>query len=87
MKDNVENNIFKRADLLGISVYDLIKNYVFIFDSETWFYGVALKTDIDEYMISHDGYSDSMILVDLEKSIDNLQVLNYRFLEEILENR
>lgn len=79
------DNIFKRADLLGISVYDLITNYVFVFDAETWFYGVALKEDIDEYMITHDGYSDSMILVDLEKSIDNLQVLNYHFLEEILE--
>ena len=79
------DNIFKRADLLGISVYDLITNYVFVFDAETWFYGVALKEDVDEYMITHDGYSDSMILVDLEKSIDNLQVLNYHFLEEILE--
>lgn len=79
------DNIFKRADLLGISVYDLITNYVFVFDAETWFYGVALKEDIDEYMITHDGYSDSMILVDLEKSIDNLQVLNCHFLEEILE--
>lgn len=79
------NNIFKRADLLGISVYDLITNYVFIFDAETWFYGVALKEDVDKYMITHDGYSDSMILVDLAKSIDNLQVLNYHFLEEILE--
>ena len=79
------NDVFKRADLLGISVYDLITNYVFIFDAETWFYGVALKEDVDQYMITHDGYSDSMILVDLGKSIDNLQVLNYQFLEEILK--
>lgn len=79
------NNIFQRADLLGISVYDLITNYVFIFDSETWFYGVALKEDIDKYMITHDGYSDSIILVDLSESTDNLQVLTYGFLEKILE--
>lgn len=79
------NDIFKRADLLGISVYDLITNYVFIFDAESWFYGVASKEDIDKYLIAHDGYSDSIIIVDLLKSIDSLQVLNYHFLEEVLE--
>lgn len=79
------NNIFKRADLLGISVYELINNYVFIFDAESWFYGVASKEDIDSYLISHNGYSDSMIIVDLSESIDNLQVLTYNFLEKILE--
>lgn len=78
-------DIYKRADLLGISVYELINNYVFIFDAESWFYGVASKEDIDDYLISHDGYSDSMIIVDLSKSIDSLQVLTYNFLEEILE--
>lgn len=78
-------DIYKRADLLGISVYELINNYVFIFDAESWFYGVASKKDIDSYLISHDGYSDSMIIVDLSKSIDNLQVLTYDFLEKILE--
>lgn len=79
------NNIFKRADLLGISVYELINNYVFIFDAESWFYGVASKEDIDSYLISHNDYSDSMIIVDLSESIDNLQVLTYNFLEKILE--
>lgn len=79
------NNIFKRADLLGISVYELINNYVFVFDAESWFYGVASKEDVDKYLIAHDGYSDSIIIVDLLKSVDNLQVLNYHFLEEILE--
>ena len=78
-------DIYKRADLLGISVYELINNYVFIFDAESYFYGVASKEDIDSYLISHNGYSDSMIIVDLFKSIDNLQVLTYSFLEEILE--
>lgn len=78
-------DIYKRADLLGISVYELINNYVFIFDAESWFYGVASKEDIDKYLIAHDGYSDSIIIVDLLKSIDSLQVLNYHFLEEILE--
>ena len=78
-------DIYKRADLLGISVYELVNNYVFIFDAESWFYGVASKEDIDSYLISHDGYSDSMIIVDLSKSIDDLQVLTYSFLEEILE--
>jgi hypothetical protein len=78
-------DVCKRADLLGISVYELINNYIFIFDSESWFYGVATKEDIDKYLISHDGYSDSIVLVDLSKSIDNLQVLKYYFLEEILE--
>jgi len=78
-------DIYKRADLLGISVYELINNYVFIFDAESWFYGIASKEDIDSYLISHDGYSDSMIIIDLSKSIDNLQVLTYDFLEEILE--
>lgn len=78
-------DIYKRADLLGISVYELVNNYVFIFDAESWFYGIASKEDIDNYLISHNGYSDSMIIVDLSKSIDNLQVLTYSFLEEILE--
>ena len=78
-------DIYKRADLLGISVYELINNYVFIFDAESCFYGVASKEDIDSYLISHDGYSDSIVIVDLSESIDNLQVLTYNFLEEILE--
>lgn len=78
-------DIYKRADLLGISVYELINNYVFVFDAESWFYGVASKEDIDKYLIAHDGYSDSIIIVDLLKSADSLQVLNYHFLEEILE--
>lgn len=78
-------DIYKRADLLGISVYELINNYVFVFDAESYFYGVASKEDIDSYLISHNGYSDSMIIVDLSKSINNLQVLTYNFLEEILE--
>ena len=78
-------DIYKRADLLGISVYELINNYVFIFDAESCFYGVASKEDIDSYLISHNGYSDSMIIVDLSKSIDSLQVLTYNSLEEILE--
>lgn len=78
-------DVYKRADLLGISVHELINNYVFIFDVESWFYGVATKEDIDEYLTAHDGYSDSIVLVDLSKSIDNLQVLKYYFLEEILE--
>lgn len=78
-------DIYKRADLLGISVYELINNYVFIFDAESYFYGVASKEDVDSYLISHNGYSDFMIIVDLSKSIDNLQVLTYNFLEEILE--
>ena len=78
-------DVYKRADLLGISVYELINNYVFIFDAESCFYGVASKEDIDSYLISHDGYSDSIVMVDLSESIDNLQVLTYNFLEEILE--
>ena len=78
-------DIYIRADLLGISDYELINNYVFIFDAESWFYGIASKEDLDSYLISHDGYSDSMIIIDLSKSIDNLQVLTYDFLEEILE--
>ena len=78
-------DIYKRADLLGISVYELINNYVFIFDAESCFYGVASKEDIDNYLISHNGYSDSIIIIDLSKSIDDLQVLTYDFLVEILE--
>lgn len=78
-------DVYKRADLLGISVYELINNYIFIFDSESWFYGVVAKEDIDKYLITHDGYSDSIILVDLSESTDNLQVLTYDFLEKILE--
>lgn len=70
---------------MGISVHELINNYVFIFDAESCFYGIASKEDIDSYLISHNDYSDSMIIVDLSKSIDNLQVLTYNFLEEILE--
>ena len=78
-------NIYKRADLLGISVYELINNYVFVFDAESWFYGIASKEDIDNYLISHNGYSDSIVLVDLSESADNFQVMTYRFLEKILE--
>lgn len=84
MGDDMKD-IYKRADLLGISVYELINNYVFVFDAESLLYGVASKEDIDSYLISHNGYSDSMIIVDLSKSIDNLQVLTYNFLEKILE--
>lgn len=83
MGDDMKD-IYKRADLLGISVYELINNYVFIFDAESCFYGVASKKDIDSYLISHDGYSDSMIIVDLSNFVDNLQVLTCNFLEEIL---
>lgn len=84
MGDDMED-IYKRADLLGISVYELINNYVFIFDTESWLCGIASKEDIDGYLISHNGYSDSIIIVDLSKSLDNLQVLTYNFLEKILE--
>lgn len=84
MGDDMED-IYKRADLLGISVHELINNYVFIFDAESWFYGVASKEDIDSYLISHNSYSDSIIIIDLSKSLDNLQVLTYNFLEKILE--
>ena len=81
------NEIYKRADLLGISVYELIDNYCLIFDYEGFFYGAALKEDIDKYYISHDDCSDSMIVVDLQYSIDNLKVLEYDFLEKILEEK
>lgn len=78
-------DIYKRADLLGISVYELINNYVFVFDAESYFYGVASKEDMDGYSTSHNSYSDSIIIVDLSKFVDNLQLLTYNFLEEILE--
>ena len=79
------DDIYKRADLLGISVYDLINNYIFIFDVEGFFYGVALKEDIDKYIEEHESYSDSIILVDLSESIENLQVLQYQALKIMLE--
>lgn len=79
------NDIYKRADLLGISVYDLINNYIFIFDVEGFFYGVALKEDIDKYIEEYESYSDSIILVDLSESIENLQVLQYKALKIMLE--
>ena len=79
------DDIYKRADLLGISVYDLINNYIFIFDVEGFFYGVALKEDIDKYIKEHENYSDSIILVDLSESIENLQVLQYQALKIMLE--
>ena len=80
------NSIYKRADLLGISVYDLINNYIFIFDIEGFFYGVTLKEDIDRYIEEHEDYSDSIVLIDLSKSIDNLQVLQYKALKIMLED-
>lgn len=83
MGDDMKD-IYKRADLLGISVYELINNYVFVFDAESLLYGFASKEDIDSYLISHNGYSDSMIIVDLSNFVDNLQVLTCNFLEEIL---
>lgn len=79
------DDIYKRADLLGISVYDLINNYIFIFDIEGFFYGVALKEDIDKYIEEYGNYSDSIILVDLSESIENLQVLQYKALKIMLE--
>lgn len=79
------NDIYKRADLLGISVYDLINNYIFIFDVEGFFYGVSLKEDIDKYIEEYESYSDSIILVDLSESIENLQVLQYKALKIMLE--
>lgn len=79
------DDIYKRADLLGISVYDLINNYIFIFDVEGFFYGVTLKEDIDKYIEEYGGYSDSIILVDLSESIENLQVLQYKALKIMLE--
>lgn len=80
------NNIYKRADLLGISVYELVKNYIFIFDIEGKFYGITSQEDIDKYIITHNKYSDSILLIDLLSSVDNLQVLTYDYLEEVLEN-
>ena len=78
--------MYKRADLLGISVYDLIHNYIFIFDKEFSFCGVALQEDIDKYIITHDKYSDSITLLDLSAFANNLRLLNYDALEKILEN-
>ena len=46
-------DIYKRADLLEISVYELINNYVFIFDAESWFYGIASKEDIDRFLANN----------------------------------
>lgn len=79
------DDIYKKADLLGISVYDLINNYIFIFDVEGFFYAVALKEDIDKYIEEYESYSDSIILVDLLESIENLQVLQYQALKIMLE--
>lgn len=84
MGDDMDD-VYKRADLLGISVHELINNYIFIFDAESWFYGLASKEDVDKYLIVHNGYSDSIVLVDLSESADNFQVITYRFLEKILE--
>lgn len=84
MGDDMDD-VYKRADLLGISVHELINNYIFIFDTESWFYGLASKEDVDKYLIAHNGYSDSIVLVDLSESADNFQVITYRFLEKILE--
>lgn len=79
-------NFYKRADLLGISVYELINNYIFIIDKETnCFHGAVCRDDIDRYMISHDSYSDSIILFDCLLFLNNLKALNYDFLEKILE--
>lgn len=80
------NNFFKRADLLGISVYDLINNYIFIFTSNGNFYGLASHEDIDKYMISHNKHSNSIVLIDMTEVVNNMHVLKYDYLEQLLED-
>ena len=79
--------MYKRADLLGIPVYDFINNYYLIIDYYNGcLYGAASCEDIDNYYISHNKCSDSIRIIDLKHSIGNLKVLQYDMLEKILED-
>lgn len=81
------NKMYKRADLLGISVYDFVNNYHLITDSNGLLYGVASCKDIDNYYISHNEHVDFIKIIDLKHDINNLKVLQYNLLEKILEGK
>ena len=77
---------YKKADLLGITLYDFVNNYCVIYDDDLHYIGLACVDDIDKYIATHSNLNTkSFKILSLKETLDNTHILSYGFLKEIFD--
>lgn len=77
---------YKKADLLGITLYDFVNNYCIIYDDDLHYIGLACIDDIDKYIATYSDLNTKCFkILSLKEAVDNAQVLSYSFLKEIFD--
>lgn len=76
----------KKADLLGITLYDFVNNYRVIYDDNLYYMGLACVDDIDKYIATYSDLNTKYFkILSLKEAVDNAHVLSYSFLKEIFD--
>lgn len=77
---------YKKADLLGITLYDFVNNYCVIYDDDLHYIGLACVDDIDKYIATYSNLNTkSFKILSLKEALDNTHILSYGFLKEIFD--
>lgn len=71
---------YKKADLLGITLYDFVNNYRIIYDDDLHYIGFACVDDIDKYIATYSNLNTkSFKILSLKEALDNTHILSYGF--------